>query len=317
MLIHMPFKYLFVVLLLNAVVFGQDSERTISVTIDDLPTVTTRRDIEAKRDLTKKLLGHLARYKVPAIGFVNENKLYSDDKLDNEQVNLLRMWLDERLELGNHTFSHRSLNVIDLSEYTADVIKGQSVIRDLAAEKRMPLRYFRHPFLQTGMTLETKREFELFLSKHNYTIAPVTHDNGDYIFSRAYDLARDSGNKKLMRQVGEAYVPYMISKLEYWERQSVRLFDREIGQILLMHANTINAEYFGMLAKAIKKRGYCFVDLETSLKDKAFQNPDRFLGRAGISWLHRWAIEKGKGNVLPDEPLVPDFVLKASGFTSE
>ena len=69
-----------------------------------------------------------------------------------------------------------------------------------------------------------KAEFDAFLEEHGYTIAPITFDNADYIFSRAYDIAFDKKDKKLMKQVGDAYVPYMESKLEYWERQSVKLF---------------------------------------------------------------------------------------------
>jgi len=39
--------------------------------------------------------------------------------------------------------------------------------------------------------------------------------------------------------------------------------------------------------------------------------------RNGISWLHRWALDKGREFILPNEPKVPEFVLKASGFESE
>ncbi|MDM7922848.1 MAG: hypothetical protein QUS14_11155, partial [Pyrinomonadaceae bacterium] len=71
------------------------------------------------------------------------------------------------------------------------------------------------------------------------------------------------------------------------------------------------------LAAMMKRRGYRFVTLEESLRDEAYKLPDTFIGGAGISWLHRWAREKGRGNILPDEPKVPDFVLKLSGFESE
>jgi hypothetical protein len=53
------------------------------------------------------------------------------------------------------------------------------------------------------------------------------------------------------------------------------------------------------------------------LKDEAYRLPDNFTRRAGISWLHRWTLDKGKELVLPNEPMVPEFVLKLSGFESE
>ena len=306
------------IVLLSAVpAFAQMVYRTIAVTIDDLPVVSTRADLENCHEITRKLLRHIKKARVPAIGFVNENKLYVDDRRDERQIGLLRMWLDAGLELGNHTYSHRSLNRIPLTDYQVDVLKGETITRELLATKRKPLRYFRHPFLQTGRTLEIKSQFQAFLQKHGYTIAPISFDNADYIFSRAYDNAFDKKDSLLMKRVGEAYVPYMEAKLDYWERQSMKLFGREISQTLLIHSNFINADYFDDLAAMFKKRGYNFVTLDKALQDEAYRLPDTYVGPAGISWLHRWAREKGREYIVPDEPKVPEFVLKASGFESE
>ncbi|MEQ1646860.1 MAG: polysaccharide deacetylase-like protein, partial [Pyrinomonadaceae bacterium] len=206
---------------------------------------------------------------------------------------------------------------IQLADYQADLLKGEMITKELLDAKGRKMRFFRHPFLQTGRTLEIKADFNKFLSEHGYTIAPISFDNADYIFSRAYDVAFDRGDKALTKKVGEAYVPYMEKKLEYWERQSMKLFGREIAQTLLIHANFINSDNFDDLAAMFKRRGYRFVDIETALKDDAYRLPDKFLGGAGISWLHRWALDRGRENVLPDEPTVPDFVLKLSGFESE
>lgn len=305
------------IVFLATTVSAQVSQRTVAVTIDDLPVVSTRGDIKNRRQITKKLIAHIKKANVPAIGFVNENKLYAKDKRDEKQIDLLRLWIDAGLELGNHTFSHRSLNRIEPAEYKADLLKGETVTKELLRSKGREIRFFRHPFLQTGRTLLIKEEFDDFLEEHGYTIAPITFDNADYIFSRAYDIAFDRKDKKLMKQIGEAYVPYMESKLVYWERQSVMLFDREVSQTLLIHANFINSDYLDDLAAMFVRRGYKFVDLETALKDDAYKLPDTFIGGAGISWLHRWALERGKDYVLPDDPTVPNFVLKLSGFESE
>lgn len=311
------FKVFLIASVATITVVGQQPNRTVAVTIDDLPVVSTRGDLKNRREITKKLLGHIKKARVPAIGFVNENKLYAGQRRSEPQIDLLKMWLDAGLELGNHTYSHRSLNRIELVEYQEDLLKGETITKQLLAEKGKKMRYFRHPFLQTGRTMEVKTNFDEFLKKHGYTIAPVTHDNADYIFSRAYDIAFDRKDTKLMKQVGDAYVPYMEAKLDYWERQSVKLFGREVSQTLLIHANFINSDYFDDLAEMFKKRGYKFVDLETALKDEAYRLPDKFIGAAGISWLHRWALDRGREYLLPSEPKVPEFVLKLSGFESE
>ena len=297
---------------------AQQVQRRVAITIDDLPVVSTRSDIKNRREITKKLLGHIKKEKIPAIGFVNENKLYKKNgERDADQIALLQMWLDAGLELGNHTYSHRSLNTIPLKDYEDDLLKGEIITKELLKKQGREIRFFRHPFLQTGRTPEIKNEFADFLKEHGYTVAPISFDNADYIFSRAYDIAYDKGDKKLMKKVGDAYIPYMKAKLEYWERQSTKLFGREISQTLLIHANFINSDHLDDLAKMFEERGYKFVDLETALKDEAYSKPDNFMGAAGISWLHRWALEQGRDKLEKDEPLVPAFVLKLSGFESE
>lgn len=315
----MKFKLLilFAVLLVPFAAPAQKVQRSIAVTIDDLPVVSTRGDLKNRREITKKLLAHIVKAKVPAVGFVNETQLFPNGKRDENQVELLRSWLGAKLELGNHTFSHMSLHDNPLEKYQADILRGEIVTNELLKAKNQKMRYFRHPYLWTGLSLATKTELRAFLDEHEYTIAPVTIDNADWIFARAYDRAFDKNDGKLMRRVGAAYVPYLTAKMDYWERQSIKLFDREIKQTLLLHANFINSDYFDDIAAMLEKRGYKFITLEEALTDEAYKTPDTFVKRNGISWLHRWALAKGAETVLPDEPKTPDFVLKAAGIDSE
>ena len=296
-------------LIFHTVASAQAAPRFIAITIDDLPVITIQDGIGVRQAITKKLLTKITAAKVPAIGFVNENKLYTNGKLDDAKVDLLRQWLDAGLELGNHTFSHLSLNSNPLEKYEDEILKGETVTKPLLAAKDRQIRYFRHPYLMTGRTMETKQKFAEFLAAHGYKIAPVTYDNDDYVFARAYDLAIRSGDTKLREQVAAAYVPYLESKFDYWERQSVKLFGREPKQILLLHANSINADYIDKIAEMLKRRGYKFVSIDEALSDEVYKLPDEFLGNAGISWLHRWAIARGKDQVLKDEPDVPAFIM--------
>jgi len=294
------------------------TQREIAVTFDDLPAVSTRRDIGTWKEITTKLLKTISSNRIPAIGFVNENKLISDDGRDEARVALLRMWIAAGLELGNHTYSHRSLNSTQLEEFESDTIRGEETVSRLLTEKGKKLRYFRHPFLHTGRSLETKKAFESFLAVRGYTVAPVTIDNSDWVFARAYDNAPDANDDRAMKQVADAYVPYMERKIEYWERQSVALFGREVKQILLVHANSINADHFDDMVRMLRKRGYRFITLDEALKDNAYTSADTFTGAAGISWIHRWAITRGVAkDFFKSEPTTPEFVMKLAGVTSE
>jgi peptidoglycan/xylan/chitin deacetylase (PgdA/CDA1 family) len=276
--------------------------REVAVTFDDLPA--PQGELEDMRGITARLLESVKRNGVPAIGFVNEGKLYRRGETD-ARTELLRAWLDAGLELGNHTFSHINLQRRPLEEYKDDVLRGETVTRMLLAERGMKLRYFRHPFLFTGTTPEYKRGLADFLAARGYTVAPVTIDNGDYIFADVYMKAKKRGDAEAAKRVADAYVPYMESVVEHFERLSSETYGREVKHVLLLHANEINADRFDELAAMLKRRGYAFVTLEEALKDPAYSEPDA-LYKNGISWLHRWRMHQG----LPvkGEPEVPKFV---------
>jgi peptidoglycan/xylan/chitin deacetylase (PgdA/CDA1 family) len=112
--------------------YGQTAkpDRQVAITIDDLPSGMADRlpaaDITA---MTAKLLGTLRDQKAPAVGFVNEKKLYKFGEVD-ERIKSLQMWLDYGFELGNHTYSHASLNQIELRNWEDDVVQGETVTRD-------------------------------------------------------------------------------------------------------------------------------------------------------------------------------------------
>ncbi|HJQ35357.1 MAG TPA: polysaccharide deacetylase family protein [Pyrinomonadaceae bacterium] len=276
--------------------------RQVAVTFDDLPAPYG--ELEDMRRITSRLLESVKRNGVPAVGFVNERKLYRRGEMD-ARTDLLRAWLDAGLELGNHTFSHINLQRAPLAEYEDDVIRGETVTRMLLAEHGMKLRYFRHPFLFTGTTPEYKKGLADFLAARGYTVAPVTLDNGDYIFADVYFKAKKRGDAETAKRVADAYVPYMESIFEHFERLSQETFGREVRQVLLLHANEINADRFDELAAMMKRRGYAFVTLEEALKDPAYAEPDA-LYKNGVSWLHRW--RKAKGLAAKGEPEVPKFV---------
>src|SRR5215470_4471235 len=103
-----------------------------------------------------------------------------------QRTDLLRMWLDAGAELGNHTYSHPSLQRTELAAYEEDVIRGEKTISLLMKERGLRLRYFRYPFLQTGPDLATRNAFESFLRSRGYTNAPVTIDNSDWEFNTVY-----------------------------------------------------------------------------------------------------------------------------------
>lgn len=288
--------------------------REVAVTIDDLPTISVLgNDLDAAQHTTTALLAALARNQVPAIGFVNEGKLRTDGHVDPRRVTLLRQWLDAGFELGNHTFSHADFHSTPLDTYERQVLDGEKVTSHLLRERGKRIRYFRHPFLHTGRSAPDRRRFETFLKEHRYTIAPITIDNYDYVFAAAYDRAGARDDPKAQENIADAYISYMEAVTAYYEQQSVAIMGREVRQTLLIHANALNAATLDRLASMFRARGYRFVSLDRALEDPAYRHRDEYLGPAGITWLHRWAMTDGKrGTIFAGEPPVPEWIEQAS-----
>ena len=270
-------------------------ERRIAITIDDLPAgaanVMSAAQITA---MTKQLLGTLREQKIPVVGFVNERKLYFKWGEVDERIAALNMWLDAGFELGNHTYAHTSLNRVSLRDFEDAVVQGESVTRLLLAQHNMKLRYFRHPYLDTGRDLQTRREAEAFLVERGYRIAPVTLDAWDWMFATVYDDAKKRGDTALQQEVVRSYLAYTTEVFSYFEKLSRDLVGYEPNQILLMHANQLEAEHIGEVLDLIRKRGYRFITLENALGDSVYALPDTYVGEEGSGWLEHWAITRGQ-----------------------
>jgi peptidoglycan/xylan/chitin deacetylase (PgdA/CDA1 family) len=303
---------LFLSTVLSETSVGQQApKRYVAITFDDLPVVCQCENDAERMEITKKLIATLKKYKMPILGVVNEQKLESNGIVEPARVALLKEWLDAGFELGNHGYSHKNINEISFEDYKNEILKGERVTRPLAQKAGLPYRFYRHPYLSAGDNLQIRQDLDMFLKSHNYVIAPNTITYQDYTFSGAYDAALRTSDAPLAKRIREAYLPYTISRWEAAEKQSMALFGREIKQVLMVHANRINADAFDEVAKALQERGYVFISIDEAMKDPAYARPDSFDGDVGVTWLSRWSAEEGKKSSYGGAP-VPEFVLETS-----
>ena len=237
------------------------------------------------------------------------SKLYKPGEVD-ERIKALQMWLDYGFELGNHTFSHMSLNQRELKDWEDDVIQGESVTRMLLAQRKMRLRYFRHPYLDTGRDLETRRKAEEFLIQRGYRIAPITLDGWDWAFAGIYEDARKRNDTEMQQKIVKNYLAHHEASFAYSEQQSVKVVGYEPKQILLLHASNLEADHIGELLDLLRKRGYRFITLQDALSDPVYSLPDTYVGEEGTGWIDHWAITQGK--VLQGAPAFPQWVIDRS-----
>ena len=290
---------------------GPTGRREVAVTFDDVPLQPTPPSddtlppFEALCEITGRLLRALKEHSIPAVGFVNEQRLHYYAEVEPRRA-LLRMWLDAGAELGNHTFSHVTPETKPLPEYLEDIVRGEELTRPLLEGRGRRLRYFRHPQLHTGASPEYKSALEGFLKGRDYTVAPVTIKHQGWVFAVVYDAAKKRADAPLMRLLADGYVSYLEECFDFFEKLSAAVLGYEVRQVLLLHANELNADYFAELVRMMKGRGYVFVTLERALEDEAYCLRDDYVGTRGLSWLHRWALAKGLN--LPLEPREPEFV---------
>jgi peptidoglycan-N-acetylglucosamine deacetylase len=281
--------------------FEGKPRREVAMTIDDLPHSAS---ISPVAEINRKLIESLARHKIPAVGFVNEGKLYAGGET-NARIAILRMWLDAGHELGNHTFSHIGIDRNSLAEYQEDVIRGEKLTKMLLEERGMKLRYFRHTQLRTGPTLEYQKGLDRFLAARGYTVAPVTIDNQEWVFAEAYARAKERGDQVNRERVAREYIKYMDDVFAFFEKLSTDFLGYEVKQTLLLHCNELNADHLDALVDMIRRRGYSFITLEEALNDKAYRLPAA-QSKMGLSWLHRWMIAKGLK--MRSEPRDPQWL---------
>jgi peptidoglycan/xylan/chitin deacetylase (PgdA/CDA1 family) len=278
--------------------------RQVAITIDDLPRGGddgASNDLNAIRAMTAKLLKPLKG--THAIGFVNPG---SDKSVKMGAAGLqevLKMWLDHGLDLGNHSHTHQNINQVALADYTADILKAEPA---LTKARRTRSIFYRHPFLFTGKDEPTRTALDDFLKQHNYRTAPVTIDNSDWLFAAVYAGAMKKDPAKA-QQIQQSYLQYMESMFAFFEQRGKEVVGEDFPQILLIHANQLNADSMPDLLAMMRRRGYEFIPLEQALRHPAYTLKDGYTGPSGISWIHRWA--KAKGLPATGEPAEPKDIM--------
>jgi peptidoglycan-N-acetylglucosamine deacetylase len=288
--------------------------RQLAITIDDLPRGGDggSRRLADIRSMSERLLRPFREARIPVIGFVNEGRQVDFGAEGLREI--LDLWLDNGADLGNHSYSHLNINNVDsvsLERYTADIVRGEPVVRAALEARGTSLRFYRHPFLFTGPTLDIKRGLQAFLDQRGYRVAPVTLDNADYQYAALY--TRPAYRDRVRRE----YVAYMESVTAFFETRSVEVVGRAFPQILLLHANELNADVMPDLLAMFRRRGYAFVSLDQALADDAYRLTDDYVGRGGFSWIHRWSKTKGMpGKGEPEPPKWVEAWNAVSGMPS-
>jgi peptidoglycan/xylan/chitin deacetylase (PgdA/CDA1 family) len=294
----------------------------VAITVDDLPyargnLVSKDRATEESvaTAVNRKLLAAFRTRHIEATGFVIQRGVES---LGVTGVRILEQWTKQGLDLGNHTYSHPEINALSVEEIQGEIVRGEPVIGPLMRSIGKPLKFFRFPENHTGDTKAKHDAVMQFLAQRGYTVATCTIDNSDYVFNEAYVhmLAnRDSEHAKRLRS---EYLAYTKQEIEYYAALNMQVLGYEPPQVMLLHANRLNADVIEPLLALFTDSSYKFVSLATAQSDAAYRPAsEEYITKFGPMWGYRWAAERSvkvNGNL---EPQPPRWILEYNKSTRQ
>lgn len=281
----------------------------VAVTFDDLPMLMLRDEPGAAFDATGRLSKALKACRIPATGFVVGEKFQDKPRV---RERLLRAWRDAGVELGNHTYSHGSLNTVSPADYVADIARDDALLRRLEPFAAKPVLWFRHPFLETGPTAEARDTVLRWLSEHGYRVAPVTLENDDDLFAAPYEDDLQRGDRRAAAVLRSAYLAFTQVRIAWYRQAAETLLGRRPALVFLMHATRLNADAMPELCRLLHDDGLQPVTLAEALTDPAYQLPEGEPDRNGDDWLNRWAEALGRDLPWDSFPEAPADVRAAA-----
>jgi peptidoglycan/xylan/chitin deacetylase (PgdA/CDA1 family) len=297
-------------------VFAQG--RTVAVTVDDLPYAAGTfhpKDVSAEASaaviVNGKLLGAFRAHHVPVTGFVIQKRAES---LGPAGRLILREWVDQGLDLGNHTYSHPDINDLTPEQIEEEIVRGESGFGPLMRQAGKKPEFFRFPMNHTGDTKAKHDAIAAFLSQRGYRLATCTIDNSDYIFNDAYVRMLAKNDDAAAQRLRRDYLTYTNVEIDYYYTNveidyyaalNKQVLGYEPPQVILLHDNRLNADVIDEVLKLFEQKQFAFVSLEAAQSDGAYQTPDAYITKYGPMWGYRWAQERGvkvNGRLEPDPP---------------
>lgn len=255
----------------------------VAVTVDDLPqhgpTIAGQTPLDLARRMARTLRAHAVP---PVYGFVNASKADEDPSL----VPVLTTWRDEGQVLGNHTYSHKSLDATALADYLADVTRDEALLARLEPTPAV-WHVFRYPFLFEGKDLDKRRAVKRFLAEHGYRIAEVSIDADDWAFNPPFARCSALGKTSELARLRGDFVAAHVDELRRMRALGRQLTGGEIRHVLLLHLGVADVDALDALLTALEHEGARWVSLDRALDDPFYAgDPDiPFAGGAAFPYV--------------------------------
>ncbi|MGA7155744.1 MAG: polysaccharide deacetylase family protein [Acidobacteriaceae bacterium] len=244
---------------------AQQTPLQVAFTFDDLPAHGPLPPGEYRPEPMRTILKVLKAEDMPQIyGFVNGFRTAEYPY----QTELLREWIASGNALGNHTWSHPSLDKSSAKKYIHNIAEDEPVLEKVDPDGDW--HWFRFPYLEEGDTMAKRDAVRDWLFAHHYRIAEVTIDFGDYMWNDAYARCSVKKDDAAIASLHESYLATADEYITYSRTLSQRLYGRDIPYVLLLHVGAFDAKMLPDLIGLFRKRGFTFVTLPKAESDPVY-----------------------------------------------
>lgn len=237
----------------------------LAITLDDLPRSENLPAGYDSLQLIDELVATLKDHHVASVtGFVIGARVGSDV---TARAALAR-WTGAGHELGNHSYSHRSLDELGSDLYLSDVARLTPMLR--ALDPGGVAASFRYPFLEEGQSTQQRALVSRGIAQLGYTVARVSVDFSDWAWGDPYARCLARGDHAAVQLLSRSYVQHASASLEWSVQAARQVLRRPLVHVLLLHANVATARTLDALLSEYERLGAQFVPLSEALSDPAY-----------------------------------------------
>lgn len=207
-----------------------------------------------------------------------------------EGLSLLQKWDDAGHVIGNHTYSHPSLNRISATEFENEIARTELILIGLNHFRKL----FRYPALKEGDTAAKRDHVRAFLKGRGYRVGHVTIDNSDWIVDQRLSARLQRDPNADTKPYRDFYLEHMWDRAQYYDSLAKKVLGRPVKHTILTHFNLLNGLFLGDLIEMFKSKGWQLIDSDQAFTDPVFRAEPKTLP-AGESIV--WALAKEKGTI--------------------
>ena len=249
----------------------------VALTFDDLPAAGRLPPGDNRTRIATSLAAELrTNHLEGTYGFVNASKLQNDP--DAQQS--LRVWVDNGMNIGSHTWSHISLTSNTAEAFEKDIAQNEEALGTYAGGGDW--HWFRYPFLWEGDTLDKRHAVRSYLREHGYRVAQVSLDFEDYAWNDAYARCSAKQDAAAIAWLKQSYLETATEYIRLGREEQQIAFGHEIPNVMLLHATAFTTLMLPELVNMLRAQGFQFASLPDVEKDPAYAlDPDAALKYGG------------------------------------